>query len=66
MLLRAHAGSLSRKAYWDTFSPSPDFVIMFLPGEMLYTAALQTDPQLIEAATNEKVVLATPSSLILD
>ena len=37
---------------------------MFLPGEMLYTAALQTDPQLIEAVTNEKVVLATPSSLI--
>ena len=64
VLVRAHAGALSRKAYWDTFSPSPDFVIMFLPGEMLYTAALQTDPQLIEAATNEKVVLATPSSLI--
>ena len=64
LLVRAHATSLSRKAYWDTFSPSPDFVIMFLPGEMLYTAALQTDPQLIEAVTNEKVVLATPGSLI--
>ena len=64
LLVRAHAAALSRKAYWQTFSPSPDFVIMFLPGEMLYTAALQTDPQLIEAVTNEKVVLATPSSLI--
>jgi len=64
LLVRSHATALSRKAYWDTFSPSPDFVIMFLPGEMLYTAALQTDPQLIEAVTNEKVVLATPSSLI--
>jgi DNA recombination protein RmuC len=64
LLVRAHATALSRKAYWDTFRPSPDFVIMFLPGEMLYTAALQTDPQLIEAVTNEKVVLATPSSLI--
>jgi DNA recombination protein RmuC len=64
LLVRAHATSLSRKAYWDTFKPSPDFVIIFLPGEMLYTAALQTDPQLIEAVTNEKVVLATPSSLI--
>ena len=64
LLVRAHATALSRKAYWETFSPSPDFVIMFLPGEMLYTAALQTDPQLIEAVTNEKVVLATPSSLI--
>ena len=64
LLVRSHAAALSRKAYWDTFSPSPDFVIMFLPGEMLYTAALQTDPQLIEAVANEKVVLATPSSLI--
>ena len=64
LLVRAHATALSRKAYWETFRPSPDFVIMFLPGEMLYTAALQTDPQLIEAVTNEKVVLATPSSLI--
>jgi DNA recombination protein RmuC len=64
LLVRAHAAALSRKGYWQTFSPSPDFVIMFLPGEMLYTAALQTDPQLIEAVTNEKVVLATPSSLI--
>jgi DNA recombination protein RmuC len=64
LLVRAHAAALSRKAYWETFKPSPDFVIMFLPGEMLYTAALQTDPQLIEAVTTEKVVLATPSSLI--
>ena len=64
LLVRAHATALSRKAYWETFSPSPDFVIMFLPGEMLYTAALQADPQLIEAVTTEKVVLATPSSLI--
>jgi DNA recombination protein RmuC len=64
VLVRAHAAALGRKAYWDTFKPSPDFVIMFLPGEMLYTAALQQDPELIEAVTNEKVVLATPSSLI--
>jgi DNA recombination protein RmuC len=64
VLVRAHAAALGRKAYWDTFSPSPDFVIMFLPGEMLFTAALQQDPELIEAVTSEKVVLATPSSLI--
>jgi DNA recombination protein RmuC len=62
--VRAHAAALGRKAYWDTFEPSPDFVIMFLPGEMLFTAALQQDPELIEAVTSEKVVLATPSSLI--
>jgi len=64
VLVRAHAAALGRKAYWDTFSSSPDFVIMFLPGEMLYTAALQQDPALIEAVTHERVVLATPSSLI--
>jgi len=63
-LVRQHAAALGRKAYWDTFSPSPDFVIMFLPGEMLYYAALQQDPELLHAITNEKVVLATPSSLI--
>jgi DNA recombination protein RmuC len=64
LLVRSHAAALGRKTYWDTFEKSPDFVIMFLPGEMLYTAALQTDPQLIEAVTSEKVILATPSSLI--
>jgi DNA recombination protein RmuC len=64
LLVRAHAAALGRKAYWDTFEQSPDFVVMFLPGEMLYTAALQQDAGLIEAVTSEKVVLATPSSLI--
>jgi DNA recombination protein RmuC len=64
LLVRSHAAALGRKAYWDAFDASPDFVVMFLPGEMLYTAALQQDPELIEAVTREKVVLATPSSLI--
>ena len=63
-LVRAHMTALGRKAYWETFSPSPDFVILFLPGEMLYSAALQQDPSLIEAGLNEKVVLATPTTLI--
>jgi DNA recombination protein RmuC len=62
-LVRGHATALGRKAYWDAFSPSPDFVIMFMP-DMLYTAALQQDASLIEAVTSEKVVLATPGSLI--
>jgi DNA recombination protein RmuC len=64
VLVRSHAAALGRKAYWDTFEQSPDFVVMFLPGEMLYTAALQQDPELIEAVTSDRVVLATPSSLI--
>jgi DNA recombination protein RmuC len=64
VLVRTHAAALGRKAYWDTFEQSPDFVVMFVPAESLYTAALQQDPELIEAVTSEKVVLATPSSLI--
>jgi DNA recombination protein RmuC len=63
-LVRAHAVALGRKAYWETFKPSPDFVVMFLPGEMLYQAALEQDPALVESLANERVLLATPTSLI--
>jgi len=63
-LVRSHMTALGRKSYWDTFSPSPEFVIMFLPGEMLFSAALQSDPALIELGVTEKVVLATPTTLI--
>jgi DNA recombination protein RmuC len=63
-LVRSHMTALGRKAYWDTFSPSPELVIMFLPGEMLFSAALQSDPALLELGVNEKVVLATPTTLI--
>jgi DNA recombination protein RmuC len=67
-LMRAHIASLGRKAYWDafddTFGSTPELVIMFLPGEMLYSAALQSDPTLIEIGANEKVLLATPTMLI--
>jgi DNA recombination protein RmuC len=62
--VRTHMTALGRKAYWDTFSPSPEFVIMFLPGEMFFSAALQEDPALIEFGVNEKVVPATPTTLI--
>jgi DNA recombination protein RmuC len=63
-LVRSHMATLGRKAYWDTFGQSADLVIMFLPGEMLYTAALQNDPELIEAGAKEKVLLAAPTTLI--
>jgi DNA recombination protein RmuC len=64
LAVRAHVTALGRKAYWDAFEQSPELVILFLPNEALYHAALQSDPELIEVAATEKVVLASPSSLI--
>ncbi|MDE2291636.1 MAG: DNA recombination protein RmuC [Elusimicrobia bacterium] len=63
-LVKEHAVKLGRKSYWEQFKPGPEFVVMFLPGENFFSAALEADPQLLEAAVGERVVLATPTTLI--
>ncbi len=63
-LLRKHVKQLSDKAYWTGLDSTPDFVVMFLPGEHLYAAALEADPELIEDAMTRRVLIATPTTLL--
>ena len=55
---------LSSKAYWSQFTRSPDFVVLFIPGEQFLSAALDNDSGLMEYAMQQKVILATPTSLV--
>ena len=62
--LRAHVDTLAAKAYWAAFEPSPEFVVLFVPGDPFLEAALQADPTLLEHAFGRNVVIATPTTLI--
>jgi DNA recombination protein RmuC len=62
--VRARAGELSAKAYWNQFKQSPEFVVMFLPGEAFLYAAAELDGTLIEDCLKNRVIVATPTTLI--
>ena len=62
--LRRHVKELSVKEYWKQFGLAPEYVILFLPAEAFYSAALQMDPELIEAGADRSVLIATPTTLI--
>jgi DNA recombination protein RmuC len=62
--VRAHVNALAAKAYWSELEDAPDFVVMFLPGEPFFAAALQYDATLVEYAAEKQVVIASPTTLI--
>ncbi len=62
--LRQHVDSLSGKTYWRALGATPEFVVLFVPGESFLSAALEADPALLEYAADRQVVLATPTTLI--
>ncbi|HLG67840.1 MAG TPA: DNA recombination protein RmuC [Acidimicrobiales bacterium] len=62
--LRAHVDQLAKKQYWGQFDPSPEFVVAFVPGDPLLAAGFEHDPALVEHALANRVLLATPTTLI--
>ncbi|MCL3817938.1 DNA recombination protein RmuC [Aeromicrobium wangtongii] len=62
--VRTHIDQLAAKSYWSQFDQAPEFVVLFVPGESILSAALEVEPTLLEHASAKKVVLATPTTLI--
>jgi DNA recombination protein RmuC len=62
--VRGHIDALAARAYWEQFTPSPEFVVLFLPGDQFLAAALEADPAIVDRGINSRVLLATPSTLV--
>ncbi len=63
-VVRGHIDTLGNKSYWKNIQPSPEFVVLFIPGEAFYSAALRYEPDLFERGTAVGVILASPATLI--
>ncbi|MDQ3025734.1 MAG: DNA recombination protein RmuC [Pseudomonadota bacterium] len=63
-LMRRHLEALSKKSYWEQFQPTPEVVVMFIPGEAFYSAALEADPELLDSGFGQNVIIASPASLM--
>jgi DNA recombination protein RmuC len=63
-LMRGHLQSLGKKSYWEQFEPTPEVVVMFIPGEAFFSAALEADPELLDSGFGQNVIIASPASLM--